>query len=103
MRSQTFYEIASCAERNGFDFQELYRHKAAVAKSFGVADPVLKAETQQELRVLSGRGRPVIDAICACASETERAVANARSAVRCSRWTKEVVRVLMVCRRPSNS
>jgi hypothetical protein len=61
MRSETFYEIMSRAERNELDFQDLYRHKAAAAKSFGVADLVLKAEVQQQLRVLSGRGRPVID------------------------------------------
>lgn len=61
MRSQTFYEIASRAERHEIDFQDLFRHKAAVAKTFGVADLVLKAEVQQQVRVLSGRGRPVID------------------------------------------
>jgi hypothetical protein len=61
MRSQTFYEICSLAERNEVDFQQLYRRKAAVSMRFGVADLVLKAETLQELRVLSGQERPVID------------------------------------------
>jgi hypothetical protein len=61
MRSQTFYEIASRAERHEIDFQDLFRHKAAVAVTFGVADLVLKATVQQQVRVLSGRGRPVID------------------------------------------
>jgi hypothetical protein len=61
MRSQTFYEIAARADRHEIDFQDLFRHKAAVATTFGVADMVLKATVQQQVRVLTGRGRPVID------------------------------------------
>jgi hypothetical protein len=64
-----------------------------VCKIVGVGPQSQKSGT------FTSRRRP---AICACASEKEPAAANARSAVRCSRWTKAVVGVLMVCRRPSN-
>jgi hypothetical protein len=59
MRQETFTEIVARALRTGASLSDMNRIKNAVAHDFGSSGVIFVVELLQDLRVFSGRGRPV--------------------------------------------
>jgi hypothetical protein len=59
MRDAAFHEIVARASATGATLEETNRIKNAVAHDFGTAGVLFVVVVAQELRIFSGRGRPV--------------------------------------------